>query len=139
RNPDEFPFERQFDPKAFQVIISGWFADYPSPSNFILPLLACPSLIIELTGLQEAPANLSHFCDRRIDAITLRAIAEQQRDPLKSADLWAEVDRAYVDTAAWIPFASFRTLTLVSARVGNVLSNPSHGPILSQMWLTDRK
>jgi peptide/nickel transport system substrate-binding protein len=139
RNPDEFPFERQFDPKAFQVIISGWFADYPAPSNFILPLLACPSLIIELTGLQEAPANLAHFCDRRIDAITLRAIAEQQRDPLKSAELWAEVDRAYVDTAAWIPFASFRTLTLVSARVGNVLSNPSHGPILSQMWLTDRK
>jgi hypothetical protein len=28
---------------------------------------------------------------------------------------------------------------LVSARVGNLLSNPSHGPILSQMWLTDRK
>lgn len=139
RNPDVFPFERQFDPKAFQVLLSGWFADYPAPSNFILPLLACPSLIIQLTGLEEAPANLGHFCDRNIDALTLRAIAEQQRDPIKSSDLWAEVDRAYVDTAAWIPFASFRTLTLVSARVGNVLSNPSHGPILSQMWLSDRK
>ena len=139
RNPEELPEEAQFDPKAFQVTLIGWFADFPSPSNFILPLLACPSLIIQLTGLEEAPANLGHFCDRNIDAITLRAISEQQRDPLKSADLWADVDRAYVDTAAWIPFASFRTITLVSARVGNVLSNPSHGPILSQMWLTDRK
>jgi peptide/nickel transport system substrate-binding protein len=139
RNPEELPMETQFDPKAFQVTLIGWFADYPSPSNFILPLLACPSLIIQLTGIEDAPANLGHFCDRGIDAITLRAIAEQQRDPLKSSDFWAEVDRAYVDTAAWIPFASFRSIALVSARVGNVLSNPSHGPILSQMWLTDRK
>jgi peptide/nickel transport system substrate-binding protein len=139
RNPEELPEEAQFDPKAFQVTLIGWFGDFPSPSNFILPLLACPSLIIQLTGIEEAPANLGHFCDPRIDAITLRAIAEQQRDPIKSSDLWAEVDRAYVDTAAWIPFASFRSITLVSARVGNVLSNPSHGPILSQMWLTDRK
>ena len=125
--------------KAFQMLLLGWFVDYPSPSNFVMPVLMCPAAYNEFAGLPDASANVANFCSPDIDRMTLRALAVQQDDPLRSADLWAEIDRTLTDAAPWVSFATRRVATIVSSRVGNVLYNPTLGPLITQMWLTDRK
>ncbi|MGH2726192.1 MAG: ABC transporter substrate-binding protein, partial [Actinomycetota bacterium] len=127
------------DAKDFQILLLGWIVDYPAPSSFIMPVLMCPGSFNEFAGLPDASANVANFCSPEIDKMTLRALDVQENDTLRSSDLWTAIDRALTDAAPWVPFATRRVATLVSSRVGNVLFNPTTGPLITQMWLTDRK
>jgi peptide/nickel transport system substrate-binding protein len=127
------------DPKQYQSIMAGWFADLPAPSNFTIPSFSCPDFADRIFGRPDSSANIQFFCDRTIDDMIEQALAAQEKDVLASADLWAAIDHAIVDAAPSIPYGTQRIATLVSARVGNVQYNPMTFLLFTQMWLTDRK
>ena len=122
-----------------QVAIEGWAVDYPGPGSFFLPLLTCKDFYGRITGNPDATFNLARFCSPEIDRMVEQALTKQSDDILGSIRAWSDVDKRVTDLAPWVPLATFRIANLVSARVGNVLSNPILGPLITQMWLTDRK
>jgi peptide/nickel transport system substrate-binding protein len=132
-------FSHVFEPRAYQSILDGWFADYPSASNFILPLLACPATAARLFGHDDASANFGNYCSAASDKAMEDALAKQQANLLESADTWAALDHTLTDTAPWAAYATRRTAAIVSTRIGTVVWNPALRVLLSQMWLTDRK
>ena len=133
-------FESALDsPKKYQSIPGGWIADYPSPSNFMLPAFACPAFADRALAGVQTSANSAWFCSDEIDKKMQAALDAMENGLLASADLWAGVDRAVIDAAPVIPYVTQRTATIVSPRVGNVQYNPMMGLLLSQMWLSDRK
>jgi len=80
-------------------------------------------------------ANRSQICDPALDATMERAAALQASDPVRANALWAEVDRALVDRAVTVPFASPHFADLLSERVGNHQSHPLWGTLLDQLWV----
>ncbi len=126
-------------PKKYQSILGGWFADYPSPSNFMVSAFACPAFADRVFAGVQTTANTAWFCSNEIDKKMAEALDAMENGLLGSADLWSAVDRAVIDAAPVVPYVTQRTATIVSARLGNVQYNPMTGLLLSQMWLTDRK
>jgi YVTN family beta-propeller protein len=129
-------FRHALDNPGWQVMLDGWLGDFPSASSFLVTLLACPSAVDRLTGAGGTSVNEAHFCSPRIDQQMSAALAAQERNPLAAVSDWAAVDRQVTDAAPWVSYATFRTATVVSPRVGNVLYNPALGYLMTQMWLT---
>ena len=135
--PGEF-FPQILEPGVnFDVTPMGWISDFPAASNFVLPLLTCPDTLDRLTLANYFAANVSGFCDKKIDAKTERALALQREDPSAARDAWAEVDRALTDSAAIVSTSSLRSPVLVSRRVGNVQGHAAYVVLLSQMWVIE--
>jgi len=103
---------------------SLWGANFPTASNFFIPVLTC-----------KAGYNPAQYCNPRVDALVRRAQLSQAADPGHANRLWALVDRVVVDDAPWVPTISERETTLVSGRVGNYQDNPILGPLPDQMWV----
>jgi ABC-type transport system substrate-binding protein len=78
---------------------------------------------------------LFEYCNRRLDARIEQAAAIQGSDPARAAAMWGEIDRALVDQAVALPWASPSIASLVSARVGNYQSHPLWGTLLDQLWV----
>jgi ABC-type transport system substrate-binding protein/DNA-binding SARP family transcriptional activator/streptogramin lyase len=108
-----------------------WFQDYPTPSNFIEPLLTCRAFV------PGSPANLNvaEFCERRIDAQVRRADALQLSNPAAAGELWSKIDHELVDRAPWVPLYNPRTVTVLGARVGNYKYHPFWNVLLDQLWV----
>ena len=118
-------FNAIYDPKTSpQVAWGAWGPDYPAASNFLQLLLSCRTLI-----------NTAHFCDRAIDRQMNRALKLQRSDPAAANRLWADIDRNFVDKAAWVPLYNTYGADLVSRRVSNYQYHPQWGALLSQMWV----
>ena len=64
-----------------------------------------------------------------------RALKLQESDPAAANRLWADIDREFVDTAAWVPLYNAYGADLVSERVGNYQYHPQWGALVSQMWV----
>jgi peptide/nickel transport system substrate-binding protein len=104
----------------------GWFADYPAPSNFFLPLFTC--------GRPPLNTNPGHFCDRGLDALMRRAQRLQAGQPVEANRLWAEVDRRLVEQAAVLPLTNGVVHDFVSERVGNYQTG-AFGVRAEQLWV----
>jgi peptide/nickel transport system substrate-binding protein len=63
------------------------------------------------------------------------ARAVQITAPQTANNLWARIDRALVDRAAWLPLVTPTNTDLVSKRVGNYRYQPLWGPLLDQLWV----
>jgi peptide/nickel transport system substrate-binding protein len=59
----------------------------------------------------------------------------QQRDGSRSRRRWAQVDRALVDAAPWLPLYNAKAVELVSRRVGGFRFSPIYGTLLDQLWV----
>jgi peptide/nickel transport system substrate-binding protein len=110
-----------------QAAINGWFADYPSPSNFF-SLISCSTA-------GDPSVNLSGFCSREFDAKLKHASVLQAQHQDAAAKLWAEVDRDATNLAPVVPTYTPRTVDLVSKRVGNYQHHPLFGVLLDQLWV----
>ena len=75
------------------------------------------------------------FCDRRLDRQMARAQQLKATQPRAASALWARIDRALVDQAAWAPTVELHGLDFVSARVRNYQFHPYGGLIADQLWL----
>jgi peptide/nickel transport system substrate-binding protein len=115
----------------------GWGENYPSPAQFLVPLLACrkangsPSV----RGAGAFSLNLSRFCDPDLDRRLRRALSLRATDIYAASRAFATLDRDLTDLAPLIPFSTAGGALLVSERVGNVEINPHAGILLSQLWV----
>ncbi|HZC64885.1 MAG TPA: ABC transporter substrate-binding protein [Streptosporangiaceae bacterium] len=110
-----------------QAGLNGWGADFPTASEFFLPVLSCRSYYQD--------SNEAEFCDPHADRLASQAQAAQLTDPAAARRLWAQVDRIVTDQAPWVPILSFGDTTFVSARAGNYQESPISGPLYDQMWV----
>lgn len=118
------------NPPVFRAGWTHWIADLPDPSEFFAPLFTCASA----RGQVPFAGNAGGFCAPRIDRMIRDAQALPASDPTTAA-AWVRIDRAVTDSAAWVPFASRRSATVVAPRVGNYAMNPVDGLLLDQMWV----
>jgi peptide/nickel transport system substrate-binding protein len=109
----------------------SWYQDYPTPSDFIDPLLTCGSF---LPGSQHN-INDAEFCDPRIDTQAERVLTSRPGDPAAAAARWAAIDRELTDQAPWVPLYNPRYVTLVAARVGNYQFHPYWALLIDQLWV----
>jgi peptide/nickel transport system substrate-binding protein len=109
---------------SIQLMPGAWYADYPAASDFFGLLLSC-----------NGTYNGHFFCNPRIDNMMRQATSLQVTDPRRSARIWAAVDRAAVDEAAWVPLVNPETFEFVSSRVHSYQHNPLWGFIADQAWL----
>jgi YVTN family beta-propeller protein len=110
-----------------QAGLNGWGVDFPTASEFFLPVLSCRSYYQD--------SNEAEFCDPHVDQLASEAQAAQLTDPGTARSLWAQADRIVTDQAPWVPILSFGDTTFVSARTGNYQESPIYGPLFDQMWV----
>lgn len=118
--------------KRVQIGWLTWIQDYPAPSNFINPILTCPSFKPGSTG----NLNWAEFCNDAIDGDANRAGALQASSPGQANQMWARIDRELTDQAPWVPLYNPRAITATSARVGNYQYHPFWTQLLDQLWVT---
>jgi peptide/nickel transport system substrate-binding protein len=59
----------------------------------------------------------------------------QERDGSRSRRRWAQVDRALIDVAPWLPLYNAKSVEVVSRRVGGFRFSPIYGTLLDQLWV----
>jgi YVTN family beta-propeller protein len=122
---------------------TAWFWDYPSPAQFLVPLLSCVqpegSLPFDgspaVTGAGDFSWNFTNFCDPEIDRRMQRALDLEPTDPYASARAFEALDHDLVDLAPLIPYGTAVDLWLISKRVSNVEFSPELRLIVSQVWV----
>ena len=118
--------EALLKPDRFNAGLSGWGADYPAASQYLVPLAS---------GGRRGSLNFTGYSDAGLDRQMTAALDEQAREPGGGSDAWSAIDKAVVDAAAHIPFGASLHHVFVSRRVGNVLVQPGSGPLIAQMWV----
>ncbi|MGH2714081.1 MAG: ABC transporter substrate-binding protein [Thermoleophilaceae bacterium] len=113
---------------AAQVGVTGWVADFLSPSSFFGPLFSCR----QLAPRSPANTNLSQFCDPAADDLLRRAVGAGGAE---AAGLWSALDRRIARAAPSVPLYNRREMLLVSGRVGNVQQHIYLGSLLDQFWV----
>jgi peptide/nickel transport system substrate-binding protein len=124
------------------VSFSGWVSDYPSPAQFLVPLLSCTvdgtpysGTTVTGAGVGGYSFNASFFCDRDLDRRMQRALGVQLTDPHAAARAFEAVEHDLVDQAPLIPIGNGIDIWLVSKRVSNVEINPQLYLLVSQVWV----
>ncbi len=111
--------------------LNAWAADFPSASDFFLPVPSCRSFYQDPTNT----SNYAEFCDPHADQLASQAQAAQLTDPGTARRLWAQVDRTATNQAPWVPILNQAATTFVSARIRNYQESPIYGPLLDQLWV----
>jgi peptide/nickel transport system substrate-binding protein len=93
--------------------------------------LSCESF----SPASDSNSNRAGFCDPAVDAGIERALRLETSDPQDANRLWAQLDRAIVDQAPWLPTVNLNTVDFVSDRVGNYQFHPQWGMLLDQLWV----
>jgi YVTN family beta-propeller protein len=104
--------------------IWGFGADFPTASDFFLPVLTCRS-----------PGGMGLYCNPQADKLASQAQAAQLTDPAAARKLWAQADRIVTDQAPWVSIFNESPTVFVSARAGNYQESPYYGPVLDQIWV----
>ena len=104
--------------------VTGWNADWPSPSDFFTPLLGCGQ-----------PNNPGGYCNHRIDAQVAQAARLDLSDPGAARALWQRIDREVTDQAPLVVIDASHEYDLTSTRTGNFQFNPHYAPLIDQMWV----
>jgi peptide/nickel transport system substrate-binding protein len=110
------------NPRLPLVVIEGWIADYPYPTDFFDPLLVCG------TGTEPGV----QFCDPHLDSLVRTAEAASGTAAIQA---WQRADQAATDQAPWAPLTNQTGTDVISKRVGNYQRNPQFGEILDQLWV----
>ena len=114
-----------------QAALSYTSPSYLSASQMIQVPFACRSFIPNSTG----NANLSEFCDPRLDArIDSALVAESSNSP-QAAALWGQADRMVTDEAPVVPLDTPSQIDFVSSRVRNYQYSFQQGMLWDQLWV----
>ena len=131
RDPDAYlesifanPTAKPGSPEYPQVFLAGWVSDFPRASDFIEPLFRC-----------GAPANMSGYCDPRLDRAIDRVKRLSITDPGAASRGWTAIEHQLVRDAVWAPLVNPVTANAFSARTGNVQIHPKWGVLLSRLWV----
>ena len=107
--------------EPFDMMYSGWQADYPDPAGYFVPLLSGKSL--QATG----NTNFSYFNDPKVNA---RIEAANKLPPGSEAryDAWSDLDVDLMrNDPPWAPFLNFSDREFVSKSYGCYVFQPVFG------------
>ena len=107
-----------------QVVMSAWYADFPSPATFFEAVVSC-----------HGPISARRICDPALDRAMVLARGADATDPEGSAARWSAVDRRAVDQALTVPIANPRSVEVTSPRLRGYQYNPLWGFLADQAWL----
>jgi YVTN family beta-propeller protein len=105
--------------------------NYLSASQMLQVPFACRSFIPNSTG----NANLSEFCDPRLDAQIDRALAAESNNSPQAAALWGQADRTVTDQAPVVALDTPSQIDFVSSRVGNYQYSFQQNMLWDQLWV----
>lgn len=128
--PGKEYWDQVLDPDV-QIYGDRWSPDFPTSSNFFLPLISCAAL----ASANDSIVFNTRYCNPQVDKLIDAALVREQTDPAAARDLWAQVDRKVTDEAPWVAMVTPKQTVFVSARLGNYQSNPWLGPLLDQVWV----
>jgi len=114
-----------------QVALSFWYADYPTPGEFFLPVLSCHSCIPRSKDNQ----NLAQYCNPVMDSLMTRALNTQPTNPAAANLQWVNIDRRVTRQAPWVPLYNHMWTGFVSERVGNYQYDPMWTVLIDQLWV----
>jgi ABC-type transport system substrate-binding protein/class 3 adenylate cyclase len=117
-------FDILYGPAGVQAGPYPYVDDYPAPSDFLELQLGCGS-----------SANVSHFCDAKLDREMTQAGELQATNPAQAALLWQRIDREMTDQAPWVPLFNDRRIDLLARGVGNFQLHPQWGMLVDQLWV----
>jgi peptide/nickel transport system substrate-binding protein len=98
---------------------SDWFEDYPHPNDFFQPLLNGES--IQSTNNENFSLTENKELDQKMEKL-----GEEQLGP-EQESAYAEMDKAYMEEAPWIPYGNRTLSTFVSSDINleAVIWNPT--------------
>ena len=114
-----------------QISDFGWAEDFPTPWDFIGPLLTCTSFLPDNPG----NSNFAEFCNPRIDTQVQQALTLQAQSLAAATPSWITIDHELVDQAPWVPLYTPRDLTVLATRVGNYQFHPYWNLLIDQLWV----
>jgi peptide/nickel transport system substrate-binding protein len=114
-----------------QAALSSISPSYLSASQVIQAPFACRSFIPNSTG----NANLSEFCDPRLDAQIDSAVTAEGSDSPYASTLWARADRTVTDQAPVVALDTPSEIDFVSSRVGDYQYSFQQTMLWDQLWV----
>lgn len=121
-------------PGATGIFRSAWGADYPTPGNFLIPLLATSSIGAGPTE-PVTGNNYGRYSNPEFDDLVARASASQ--DEAERNELWKQAEKIAIgDDQALIPLWARQQFRLVdSTKFGNTNMNFNENPTLEVITL----
>jgi len=121
-------------PEATGIFRSAWGADYPTPGNFLIPLLATSS--IGATPTEPVTGNnYGRYSNPEFDEFVLKASASQ--DEAERNELWKQAEKIAIgDDQALIPLWARQQFRLVATdKFANTNMNFNENPTLETITL----
>jgi oligopeptide transport system substrate-binding protein len=121
-------------PDASGIFRSAWGADYPTPGNFLIPLLATSSIGAGPTE-PVTGNNYGRYSNPEFDDLVARASAS--RDEAERNELWKQAEQVAIgEDLALIPLWARQQYRLVdSVKFGNTNMNFNENPTLESITL----
>ena len=111
-----------------QFAFSDWYQDYPAASDFLNILLGCGSIHPN----SNSSPNIAQFCDKGIQKQMDAAGTKSITDPTAGNAMWAKVDKAVTDQAAWVSMFNPKYIDFLSTRVKGYQFSPQWYFLLDQ-------
>lgn len=105
----------QSDPHKIAMVWTGWYMDFPDPSDFYGPILSCDSAV-------PGSLNFSWTCNHTLDAFALEL--KRMVDQKERLAQYRRLDQMVMDYAPWVP---------IYHPIGYTL----HGPALHNFYYHD--
>lgn len=114
-------------PEASGIFRLAWSADYPTPGNYLIPLLATSSIAPDAEG-NVTGDNYSRYSNPEFDDLVARATATQ--DDAERNELWKEAERIAIgEDLAVMPLFARQAFRLVATdRFDNININFNEDP-----------
>ena len=106
------------------IVLVGWCADYPDPSNFLDVLFSSTSEF-----------NSAGYTNEEVDGLLEQASVEF--DPATRLELYHQAEALLLEDYAAIPISNNTSYTLVSSRVQGFVLTPIGVKMVPYLWLTE--
>jgi oligopeptide transport system substrate-binding protein len=74
------------------MVMIGWIADFPDPSNFIEPIITCAAM--------EAGFNISWYCNEEVDRLVAEAKRQSGEERIRT---YEQIEDIVMQDAPWVP------------------------------------
>ncbi|SEQ26787.1 peptide/nickel transport system substrate-binding protein [Faunimonas pinastri] len=114
-----------------QISISQWYQDYPAASDFLNVLLSCDSF----HPGSDSSINIAGLCDKDMDGRMKAALKQAVTDPDGANKQWAEIDKAFMEKAPWVPLFNPKHVDFTSSRVANFEFSNQFYWLIANSWV----
>jgi len=129
----QYPFvQNSANNTKWNVAYSGWYQDYPAPSDFLNVLLGCGSIHKN----SDASPNIAEFCDHSIQSQMDQAESVAATNPSQAASLWTTVDHEVTQQAPWVDMYNPKQIDFLSKNVHGYQWSPQWYILIDQLWLS---